>query len=265
MKKRLYLIMILIIATTSIFGTNTSLLNGRIIDGNTKHALEYVTISTHRQDSTVVAGATSDENGNFSIDNIPLGKYYLQTSFIGYTDVRLDLNIQTDVLEIPVIEMIEDAEVLSAAIVRERRPLIEQNFDMLIMNVSEAISAQGSNAIELLRRASGVSIDPNGNIKLNGNNVDVWIDGRPSNLSGTDLENILLSTDASTIDKVEIMAHPSAKYDAAGGGGIINLKTKKNFFKGLMDHSLVVMEGCILISIFSLEVEQSILGIGGKD
>ena len=101
------------------------------------------------------------------------------------------------------------------------------------MNVSEAVSTQGSNALDVLKKAPGISVDPSGNILLNGSAVQVWIDGRPSNLSGAELESLLSGTDGSTIDKIEIISHPSAKYDAAGSGGIINIKTKKSFAKGL--------------------------------
>ena len=78
-----------------------------------------------------------------------------------------------------------------------------------------------------------MSIDPDGNILLNGSPVQVWIDGRPSNMNSQQLELLLSGTDAATIDKIEIMAHPSSKYDASGSGGIINIKTKKNFIKGI--------------------------------
>lgn len=101
------------------------------------------------------------------------------------------------------------------------------------MNVAEAVSTQGSTALDILRKAPGISIDPSGNVLLNGNSVQVWIDNRPSNLSGQDLEALLSGTDGSTIDKIEIIAHPSAKYDAEGSSGIINIRTKKNFAKGV--------------------------------
>lgn len=83
-----------------------------------------------------------------------------------------------------------------------------------------------------------------GNVKLNGQPVSVWIDGRPSYLSGLELEALLRATDGTTIDKIELMAHPSARYDAAGSGGIINIKMKKNLLKGLSGSANVFMAVC---------------------
>ena len=121
---------------------------------------------------------------------------------------------------------------LEEAVVTARRPVIEQKLDKIVMNIADAVSTEGSNGTDLLRKAPGVTIDFDGNVKLNGSTVAVWLDGRPSNLSGKELEVLLQSTDGTTIDRIEIMAHPSAKYDAAGGGGIINIVTKKNFMEG---------------------------------
>lgn len=233
MKKFLAVILIAVSASSSLFGAkNTSDVKGRIIESKENTPVAYATVSIHRSDSTIVSGATTADDGSFEIANIPFGEYTLKVSFIGYKEYSTPLTINTPIIECGEIAIEEDAQMLASAVVTDKRPVIEQKLDKLIMNVADVISTQGSNAIEVLRKAPGISVDANGNITLNGSVVDVWIDGRPSYLSGKELEAMLLSTDGNTIDKIEIMAHPSAKYDAQGAGGIINIKTKKNFFKG---------------------------------
>ncbi|MCR4665333.1 MAG: TonB-dependent receptor [Paludibacteraceae bacterium] len=104
--------------------------------------------------------------------------------------------------------------------------------DKLVMNVADSPFAMGSNGQDLLKKAPGVNIDKDGNVTVNGKSVNVYVDSRPSNLNGEQLKAMLQGTDGSTIDKIEIISNPSAKYDAAGQGGIINIKTKRNMTQG---------------------------------
>lgn len=206
-------------------------ISGRVLDAATQAPIEFATVALIAPDSTVVNGTTTDSAGRFTIDRIPSADgYRLLASFIGYRDLVTDLN------KVPrqdaVVFLEPDTEMLEEAVVTARRPVIEQKLDKIVMNVADAVSTEGSNGTDLLRKAPGVTIDFDGNVKLNGSTVAVWLDGRPSNLSGKELEVLLQSTDGTTIDRIEIMAHPSAKYDAAGGGGIINIVTKKNFMEG---------------------------------
>lgn len=211
---------------------NKAVLYGSIVDKETQESLPFATVLICQSDSSIIASVTCGNDGAYKIDNITFGEYLIKVSLIGYKDIEKNINIKDKVLELPTIEMEADVNLLNEVVVTGKRPLLEQKIDKLIMNVSEVISARGGNSIDLLRRAPGVMIRANGDIFLNGNKVDIWIDGRPSYLTGKNLESLLLSTNASTVDKIEIMAHPSAKYDAKGSGGIINIKTKKNFFKG---------------------------------
>ena len=209
---------------------NIRSISGTVIDAATEKPIEFATVALIAPDSTIVNGTTTDSAGHFTIERIPSGEYKLMAAFIGYTSLITDLSA------VPargaVLALKPDSEMLEEAVVTARRPVIEQKLDKLVMNISDAVSTEGSNGTDLLRKAPGVTIDFDGNVKLNGSAVAVWIDGRPSNLSGKELEVLLQSTDGTTIDRIEIMAHPSAKYDAAGGGGIINIVTKKNFMQG---------------------------------
>ena len=209
---------------------NVRSISGTVIDAATEKPIEFATVALIAPDSTIVNGTTTDSAGHFTIERIPSGEYKLMAAFIGYTSLITDLSAVP--AREAVLALEPDAEMLEEAVVTARRPVIEQKLDKLVMNISDAVSTEGSNGTDLLRKAPGVTIDFDGNVKLNGSAVAVWIDGRPSNLSGKELEVLLQSTDGTTIDRIEIMAHPSAKYDAAGGGGIINIVTKKNFMEG---------------------------------
>ena len=209
---------------------NVRSISGTVIDAATEKPIEFATVALIAPDSTIVNGTTTDSAGHFTIERIPSGEYKLMAAFIGYTSLITDLSAVP--AREAVLALEPDAEMLEEAVVTARRPVIEQKLDKLVMNISDAVSTEGSNGTDLLRKAPGVTIDFDGNVKLNGSAVAVWLDGRPSNLSGKELEVLLQSTDGTSIDRIEIMAHPSAKYDAAGGGGIINIVTKKNFMQG---------------------------------
>ena len=107
--------------------------------------------------------------------------------------------------------------------------MIEQKIDRTVVNVEASVTSVGNSALEVLEKSPGVTVDKDGNISLKGKSgVQVYIDGRPSYLSGADLANLLRSMTASQLEQIEIMTNPPAKYDAAGNSGVINIKTKKN-------------------------------------
>ncbi|MBQ2441158.1 MAG: TonB-dependent receptor, partial [Paludibacteraceae bacterium] len=196
-------------------------------------AIPFATVQILKTDSTLVTGAITDDDGKYtlSFSSEETQKYLLHVSFVGYKTQVLHLDSKaTDIRDI-VLE--EEATELSEVEVSAKRPLVERQVDKLVLNVSDSPFAIGSNGEELLKKAPGVNIDKDGNITVNGQSVAVYIDGRPSYLSGEQLKAMLESTDGSTIDKIEIITHPSSKYDAAGSGGIINIKTKRNMTRGV--------------------------------
>ena len=233
--------------------TDVAAVKGVVVDKETGTPLAYATLSVLDSLEYAVAVTTSTEDGTFLLENIPYGTYTLLATFIGYKHHATVLLLEQAQYHVGVLEMEEDVQTLTTAVITAKVPLIEHKIDKIVMNVAEAVSTEGSNALEVLRKAPGVTIDMDGNVKLNGQLVSVWIDGRPSYLSGLELEALLRATDGTTIDKIELMAHPSARYDAAGSGGIINIKMKKNLLKGLsgsanafyggMKHNVFEQEG----------------------
>ena len=234
--KNLFLAVIIgMVSYSPIFSKNSNQIIGKVAEKGGAPLSFATVVLLQSSDNRIVGGATSLEDGSFVISSDVKGKCSLKVSFIGYRDTLVPLVINGSAVNINLgtLHLESDATTLSAAVVTARVPVIEQKLDKIVMNVAEAVSTQGSNAMDIIRKAPGITVDPSGNILLNGNAVQVWIDGRPSNISGTDLENLLSGTDGGSIDKLEIIAHPSSKYDAAGAGGIINIKMKKNFMKGI--------------------------------
>ena len=229
-----FLLTILVISTT-LNAKNSNTIYGKIIEKESGKALPYATVIIHDKDKKILSGTISDQDGSFSFDKRVTENCELKVSFIGFRDTTLTLptHSEDNVINLGTIALSGDVVALKSALVTSRVPIIEQKLDKIIMNVAESVISQGSDALEILRKAPGVSIDPSGKILLNGSNVEIWMDGRPTNITGADLESLLSGTDGSTIDKIEIIAHPSSKYDASGAGGIINIRTKRNFARGI--------------------------------
>ena len=201
-------------------------IKGSVVDSRGE-AMPYVTISVLAKDSTLLTGAITDEEGKYIVTPPDLPsreeKYIIQASYVGYQTAFGG----------PDFVLREETERLKEVEVKAKKPLIERQMDKLVVNVSASPLAAGSNGNDILRRAPGVRIDKDGNITVNGKGVEIWIDGKPSYLSGQQLKAMLDGTDGNTIEKIEIISNPSAKYDASGQGGIINIKTKRNMMKGL--------------------------------
>lgn len=193
--------------------------------------IEAATVSLLRtKDSSVVKLAVTGRSGNFEIEGKE-GSYLISIQAVGFTryySERFQLNAGTT-HSFKAIELIAINKQLAGVTVASRKPLIEQKIDRMVVNVEASPTNAGSSAMEVLEKSPGISVDKDGNISLKGKDgVMVLIDGRPTQLGGTDLANLLRSMNASQLDQIEIMTNPPAKYDAAGNAGIINIKTKKN-------------------------------------
>src|SRR5438477_1214746 len=129
---------------------------------------------------------------------------------------------------LPALVMTEQAKNLVGVTVTAKKPFIEAKIDKTVVNVDASPTSAGSTALEVLEKSPGITVDNDGNISLRGKaGVIVMIDGKPTYLSSADLANLLKNMPASALDQIEIMTNPSAKYDASGNSGVINIKTKK--------------------------------------
>ncbi len=222
--------MLLLLLTASTFFTQAQKVTGIAKDENGS-PLVGTTVSLHRAvDSVVIKLAVSKENGGYAFSGISEGNYKVSASNVGYKTVfSAVFSVGASEVIVPELILSKLATALSNVTVTATKPMVEVKADRTILNVEGTINATGSNALELLRKSPGVSLDKDENISLAGKNgVQVYIDGRVTPLSGTDLAIYLRTLQSSQIEAIELITNPSAKYDAAGNAGIINIRLKKN-------------------------------------
>ncbi|MBK9958891.1 MAG: TonB-dependent receptor [Chitinophagaceae bacterium] len=214
---------------TSLLVANAQKISGSIKKDASEAASSATIALLKNSDSTILKYAIVKKDGNFELINIAAGIYLLKASHIGYKTLYVPVDFQsTDLLLKPIVLKKEETN-LAGVTVSSAKPIIEVKADKTILNVEGTINATGNDGLELLRKSPGVMIDKDDNISLAGKNgVNVYIDGKPSPLSGADLTNYLKSLQSSQMESIEIITNPSAKYDAAGNAGIINIKLKKN-------------------------------------
>jgi iron complex outermembrane receptor protein len=197
--------------------------------------VEAATISLLKQDSTQIKHAVSDKSGRFVLQNLKDGIYMVSIQAVGnkvYYSPVIVVNEQHQQVDLQTINLEATAK-LNDVTVSSKKQYIEQKIDKTVVNVDASPTNTGLSAYEILEKTPGVTIDKDGNISLKGKQgVMVMIDGKPTYLSPSDLANFLKNMPSTTLDQIELMTNPSAKYDAAGNSGIINFKTKKSKTKG---------------------------------
>ncbi|MFT3981232.1 MAG: TonB-dependent receptor [Ferruginibacter sp.] len=212
-------------------------ISGSIKDGGNQAVIDAATISLLRSsDSALVKTSLTDKAGNFSFDNVKEGKYLVMAVSVGHSKVYsqpLEITAANAVANTGTLQLLAVAKNLGGVTVVAKKQFVERKIDKTVINPDAMISNSGANALEMLEKAPGVTVDKDGNISLKGKaGVIVMIDGKPSYMSGTDLVNYLNNMPSNNIDQVELMPNPPAKYDASGNSGIINIKLKKNKQRG---------------------------------
>lgn len=230
--KLLYIILLLIApAAVSAQGTKpTAGITGHLQNEQAK-PMDYATVTLLRgKDSSVVKSTLTNDAGKYQFDNIIAGRYIIKATTVGYQPTYSPvLEVDNEVINAPVIQLKQSSRNLQGVTITAAKPLIERKLDRTVMNVENSVLAAGNNALEILERAPGVTIDKDDNISLKGKQgVTVMINDKLTYLSSTQLAALLRSTDGSTIQSIEVITNPSAKYDASGNSGIINIKLKKN-------------------------------------
>ncbi len=209
----------------------TAMISGQLEDSEGA-AIIFANVALYQsQDSALVKVAPSDEHGQFSLQNLSHGNYFLKASYVGYADLHIrDLDLaENQALVLEKLTFQKDAVELDVATVTAQRSILEVKADRTVFNVQGTINSAGENAIELLRKAPGVLVDNNDNISvLSRSGVMVYIDGKRLPLSGQDLSNYLQNLTAEQIDRIDIISNPGAKYEAEGNAGIIDIRLKKD-------------------------------------
>lgn len=206
-------------------------LKGRIVVASDKEGLELANITLRNlADTSSILGTKSTETGNFSLENIPYGNYRLSISSVGYTaKIYEKYTISKANIDLGTIEMQSGDKSLKAVNIIGEKNTIEVGIDKKTFNVDKNITAAGGTAEDLMKNVPSVNVDMDGNISIRGKeNVTLLVDGKPSAMFGNDIATAMRSIPASSIESIEVITNPSAKYEAQGMSGIINIIMKKD-------------------------------------
>ena len=225
---------VLLLTSFSSSAQTAAKIHGSVKDEGGK-SLAAATVSLLKAaDSALVKMGVTDAAGHFEFEAAPEAGYLVSVTSVGYgKSFSAPFTAATGTVTVPAITLTAAAGNMSAVVVQARRPMVENKIDKMVVNVDAAPTNAGSTALEVLEKSPGITVDRDGNISLKGKQgIIVLMDGKQTYLSGQDLANLLRNMPASQLDQIEIMTQPSAKFDAAGNSGIINLRTKKSLMKG---------------------------------
>jgi outer membrane receptor protein involved in Fe transport len=231
-----HIILIFILLLTGFESFGQARIKGQVLSDK-KEPIEYANLRVFKADSTVLAGGYSDEKGMIEIEKIPFGSYYAIVTAFGFTDYiipRIQLDIKTIKFDFGVITLKPEASLeLDEVVITSEKKVLETSFDKRVYNLEEDLTTQGGSATDILSNIPSIEVDNQGNVSLRGNqNVTILIDGRPSAISGG-VTGALEAIPAASIERIEIVTNPSAKYDPDGTAGIINIVLKKNKLRGI--------------------------------
>lgn len=213
-------------------------ISGSLMDAQTGQPIEYGNVILFRyKDSLMVSGTVSGKHGVFTLNDIPFGNYFLKASYIGYAQKRIDslrINPRGLSLMLGEIKLDESSIELSNIVVTGDKQMVINNLDKKVINVEKDLTATGGTAVDVVQNIPSVSVDADGNVSFRGNkNLTILVDGKPAELMGLGSGDVLLSIPASSIESVELVTNPSARYDPDGTAGILNIILKKKLPGGM--------------------------------
>ena len=212
-------------------------LTGTLIDTDTKEPLPFAAVKiTHTMSEELVTGGMTDDKGRFKIESITLGPNQVEFAYVGYKTERQEVRFGREGIEIDLgkIGLQSSGVELNEVTVEAEREFMTNEIDRKVYDPSKLILSKTGSATDILENIPAVELDVDGNITLRGSSaVRIMIDGRPSRFTGEDLSALLQSLPANSVEKVEVMTNPSAKYDPDGTAGMINIVLKKSALQGL--------------------------------
>lgn len=238
MKKILLILLLAIAGTGTIYAQHVSgKITVKTAETNGQPLPFTNVLLRHVKDSSLVKGELSATNGSATFEKISEGRYFIEATLMGYTSVSTSaftIDAGHQLIQLPTLSLSQASKTLQAVNVTAQKPFIERKNGATVLNVESSLAASGGTALDVLKRAPGVQIDKDDNIILQGNQgATIMLDGKLTYLSGEQLANLLRSLPSENIATIEIITSPSAKYDAAGKSGIINIKTKKTIITGI--------------------------------
>jgi len=207
-------------------------ISGKVIDALSKQPLEYATIVIKNTETQKISGSITDAKGIFSVKT-PAGFYEISVEFISFKSKKYPKQNITKDLDLGTITLSEDSKSLDEVVIIAEKTTVDIRLDKKVFNIGKDLSIRGGNASDVLGNVPSVQVDVEGTVSLRGNeNVTILIDGRPSALVGLNGAEALRQIPAEAIEKVEVITSPSARYDAEGTAGILNIILRKNKLTG---------------------------------
>ncbi|MEJ1238612.1 TonB-dependent receptor [Chryseolinea sp. T2] len=211
-------------------------ISGKVIDVDSNQPVEFATVALN--DPTTgkpVNGTVCDDKGEFTINKVAEGSYNVQVSFIGYETQTIN-GVSVDKhgdVNLGIVKLGTGTKVLKEVVIEGQKDLVEERVDRTIYNAENDQTTKGGDATDVLKRVPMLSVDMDGNVTLRGSqNILVLVNNKPSTIMASSVADALKQIPADQIKTVEVITSPSAKYDAEGSGGIINIVTKKNTLQG---------------------------------
>lgn len=232
----------IVVLITLIFLSFTTMAQGIKIEGNLRdeknNAVSFATVNLMDvKNQKAIAGAQSNENGQFTILLTTKGLYALKINTLGYsnyTSANILVTSLDTLIKIGSIKLKQQSKNLNVVEVKAEKSMMQMDIDKRVFNVEKNTTTSGGSAADVLQNVPSVAVDLDGNVSLRGKgNVTILIDGRPSTMLGSDVAAALQSLSANSIESVEVITNPSSKYDAQGMSGIINIITKRDKKFGL--------------------------------
>ncbi|WP_296637018.1 outer membrane beta-barrel protein [Polaribacter sp.] len=207
-------------------------ITGKVIEGGSNMALEYATIVLNNTITNAISGGITDIDGKFSI-TAPKATYEISVTFISFNSKTFPAKTITSDLDLGIIELSENSKALDEVVIVAEKTKVDIRLDKKVFNIGKDLSIRGGNASDVLGNVPSIQVDVEGTVSLRGNeNVTILIDGRPSALVGLNGAEALRQIPAEAIEKVEVITSPSARYDAEGTAGILNIILRKNKLTG---------------------------------
>ena len=205
---------------------------GSLRDSTSGKSLEFVTL-TLLQDQKAIKGAYTQADGTFKISGLSSGRYELRFSAVGYAELHLSLEIQKESKDLGEVLLFENRADLKEVKVRATRPIVQQEADRLVYDTQADPESKVFSVLDMMRKVPFLSLDGDDNILLKGNaGFRIFINGKPSSMLERNYKDVLRSMPAASIQKIEVITTPPAKYDAEGLSGIINIITNKRIDNG---------------------------------
>ena len=235
MKYFIKLVIAIIIAIpTSSYAQRDVIITGKVIDKDVNQPLEYATVAFFsKKENKIITGGITDLEGNFSIP-IPAGTYDIIVEYLSYTKKTIPNRKMFTDTDLGVLGVAMDAQALGEVSIIAERTTVEIKLDKKIYNVGKDLTVRGGTVSDVLDNVPSVSVDVEGNVSLRGNdNVTILINGKPSGLVGLNSTDALRQLPAESIERVEVITSPSARYDASGTAGILNIILRRSKLQGL--------------------------------